>query len=482
MSGFVSDIDDAPFASVDDQAQSEFMRLMDRVESPGHNIDYQQAKLIYVYHPLGGKLAEGPITMAQSQPREIKIPNGPEELLIPAFEEEWSALGSIGADGIIKQIATLARVYGIAGIAAGNRNAPLDSPMTEDDILSDELFFNVLDPLNTAGSLILDQNPSSPNFMKPGAVTVNGTVIHPSRTIVLMNEQPLYLQWESSAFGFSGRSVFQRALFPLRTYLDIMKANQMIARKSGLLVAKMKSPTSAPNKMIQGIFGIKRRKLKMGKTGEVMGIGLDEDVQSIDLHNMEPVLRWANEKCSKDIAAADNMPAGLLEMETLTHGFGEGSEDAKQIARYIDRKRIELTPVYSFFDQIVMRRAWSESFYRGIQQAYPDEYGEVPYNTAFQMWRNSFKAVWPNLLTEPDSKKAEIERDKFSTVVALWAALSSTMDPENRANLAQWVADQINSSEKLFDSQLDFDREAMAEFMPDVSQEPHVNEVLKTTL
>lgn len=433
---------------------------------PGTSIGYQTAKQIYIFHPLGGKMAEGPITLMQSQEREISVKHGPEELLIPAFKKEAAALGRVGMDEIIKHVMTLSRIYGISALAVGNREVSLSEPLQEQDILGDNLFFNILDPLNTAGSLILDQDPASPDFLKPTNVKVRGSMVHPSRTVVLMNEQPIYIQWESSAFGFSGRSVFQRALFPLKTYIEIMRSNQLIAHKAGLLIANMKNPTSAPNRFTQGIFNIKREKLKVGASGDVLSIGETEKITSLDLHNMEPVLRMARENCIKDIAASDNMPAALIEMESLTNGFGEGTEDAKNIARYIARKRIEANPIYDYLDQIVMKRAWNEDFYVSVQKAYPDEYGHVPYNTAFHAWKNSFETEWPNLLIEPDSKKAEAERDRFATILATWGSLAPVMDPENKSALAQWVVDQVNDSESLFTSNLNFDPDKMADYMP----------------
>jgi hypothetical protein len=162
---------------------------------------------------------------------------------------------------------------------------------------------------------------------------------------------------------------------------------------------------------------------------------------------------------------AAGMPAKLLEQETMVGGMAEGTEDAKQIAQYIDRLRIEMQPIYGFMDEIVMRRAWSEAFYEALKKEIP-EYRKVPYLTAFMSWRNSFTATWPNLLTEPDSEKAKTQDVRFKSVIAMVETMSPLLDPKNKATLAMWAADQANEQKQLFTSQLILDEDAIAEYQP----------------
>src|SRR6185437_9777274 len=128
---------------------------------PGTSPSYQVCKSIFTAHPLGGKMAETPVNMAQSQNRELTVPGCPESALLPAFEREWKALGKIGAEQIIKQVTVLARVYGIASVGVGDRNSKPGEPLNLEKIADADLYFNVFDPLNTAGSLVLNQDPNS---------------------------------------------------------------------------------------------------------------------------------------------------------------------------------------------------------------------------------------------------------------------------------------------------------------------------------
>ena len=62
--------------------------MSDDIE-PGSEPGYQTCKILYLYHPVGAKLAESPVKMAQFLPREITIKTGPEETLRKAFLDQW---------------------------------------------------------------------------------------------------------------------------------------------------------------------------------------------------------------------------------------------------------------------------------------------------------------------------------------------------------------------------------------------------------
>jgi hypothetical protein len=430
---------------------------------PGSPPSYAVCKTIYVYHPLGQKIAEGPINMAQSQEREISIPGAPESRLIPAFKREWQNLGVVGADQIAKQTMVLSRVYGISTLAIGTRGGKSDDPLPLDELYKADLYFNIFDPLNTAGSLVLNQNPNAPDFQKPQLVRAGTQNWHPSRVVVMMNEQPIFIDFTSSAFGFVGRSVYQRALFPLKTFVQSMVTDQTVTQKIALLIWKAKAPSSKMDNRIMQMFGWKRQQLKGGMTGNVLQIGESEDVTSLNFQNLEGAGRFTRENVLKNIATgAGGMPARILDMETLVEGFGEGSEDAKQIARFVDGVRIDMQPIYTKLDEVVQRRAWNPDFYKGIQKEF-SEYRRVPYETAFCDWKNAFTAIWPNLLTEPDSEKAKVADAKFKTVVGLVETLAPILGPRNKAALAMWAADEANQQKELFSSPLILDEEEIVE-------------------
>ena len=77
------------------------------------------------------------------------------------------------------------------------------------------------------------------------------------------------------------------------------------------------------------------------------------------------------------------MPAKLVNSETLAVAFAEGEEDAKAIARFIDKLRESMQPLYNFFTRMVQYRAWNIDFYETVQHDFPEEYGKKSYNQAF---------------------------------------------------------------------------------------------------
>lgn len=430
---------------------------------PGDQASYELCKQIYLYHPLGAKMVDGPINIAQSQQREIVISEGPEEDVKKAFLEEWKA---IKADNLIFNLMILSRIYGIGSIVMLAAGVPPDRPIPLDQMADLDITFNILDPLNTAGSLVLNQEPNSPNFMKAGPVTVQGTQYHRSRTCVIMHGEPIYISYTTSAFGFVGRSVYQRALYPMRSFIESMRTDDLVVRKAGVLIAMMKFSGSVVDKVMQGLASIKRNMLKEAQTTNVISIGHDEKVESLNLQNTDTAMKQGRTNILENIAVAADMPAKLLNSETFAEGFGEGTEDAKMLARFIEGIREEMAPAYAYFDDIVMRRAWSPAFFETMQAKYPDEYGDKGYLQTLMQWRNSFSAEWPNLLIEPESERVKVEKVKNEALLSFVQVLLPTLDPENKARLIEWAQDNFNEQKLLFPIQLTLDTQALMSYVP----------------
>jgi len=182
---------------------------------PGDTPGYDLCKQIYLLHPLGAKIVEKPLEIAQSQKRDISIPNSPESRIKEAFEAEWKKLG---CDKAIFNHMTQSRIYGVASIAMLERGVPTSKPVDWMTLYKRDVSFNVYDPLNTAGSLVLNQDPMAMDFQHVTQIAVSGASFHRSRSRTIMNESPIYIDYVSSGFGFVGRSVYQRALFPLKSF------------------------------------------------------------------------------------------------------------------------------------------------------------------------------------------------------------------------------------------------------------------------
>lgn len=432
---------------------------------PGEEPSYELCKLIYLYHPLGQKMVEAPIRMAQFKPRDVVVPDSPEDVVKDQFLKEWEEFGT---EAHIANLATLARVYGIATVGLLHKNKDPDKEIDFWELANADVAVNVWDPLNTAGSLVLNQDPNAIDFLKWQNVRVAGKTYHRSRTCVLMNEKPIYISFTSSSFGFVGRSVYQRALFPLKSFIRSMFTDDLVATKAGVLIAKIKPPGSIIDNLISSVFGQRREMVKEAQTYNVISIGTDEEIESLNLQNIDGAMKQARDNILENIASADDMPAKILKAETFAEGFGEGTEDAEYIAKYVDQKREWMKPAYVFFTKIVQHRAWNEDFYKTIQAQYPEEYKGVDYKVAFYKWQKSFSASWPSLREEPESEKIKVDDVRLKAVIAAVQVLEPLLDPENKAVLIEWVADIFNSIKRLFPDPLELDFDALREYEPEV--------------
>jgi hypothetical protein len=435
---------------------------------PGDQPSYELCKTIWLYHPLGNKMVQSPIEMAQSQVREISIQKSPGDRVKDRFIEQWE---TDGIDEVILNVMATARAYGVASVALVTEETPPDQVIDVWKLPNMTMAYSVFDPLNTAGSLVLNQDPNAIDFMKVTTIAVSGKAYHRSRTVTMMNERPVYIAYTSAAFGFVGRSVFQRALFPLKSFVQSMVCDDLIVKKAGVFIAMLGTAGAIIDKIMQTAAGLKRLFVQQSTNGNVISIGKDEKIETLNMQNIDGAYGMARKNILENIAVSADMPAKLLNSETFAEGFGEGTEDAKHVARYIDRVRRQMWPLYRFFDRIIMHRAWTQDFFKEMQEEYPEDYGSAKYKDVFFQWQNSFQALWPSLLIEPDSEKAKTDDIRLKAVIATVQVFAPMMDPENKATLMGWAQDIINQNETLFQSPLLLDLEALANYDPQAQQQ-----------
>lgn len=442
--------------------------MCDDIE-PGADAGYQICKTLFVAHPLGGKMVETPVKLAQDKPREVVVDGAPGNHARDAFEAEWALRE---ADQYIYRTRVLSRIYGAAALLLGfvdevgaGKDEARQRPLDPWSLPDREVFLNALDPLNASGSLVLDQNPNSPTFQRVGNyVTSNGVRYHASRACVKFNGQPIYIAYNPAAFGFSGWSVYQRALFPLKSFVQTMVTDDMVSRKAGLIVAILKSTGAIVNRLVQLAAGIKRRLLREAGTDNVLSIEVDEKIESINMENIDKAMVTARGNIVKNIATAGDMPAQILEQESFAEGFGEGTEDTKNLARFVEGERREMGTLYDFLTMVCQHRAWSLAFFEAQQGLYPEVYGGMEYKQAFYMWRRGFKATWPSLLEEPESEKAKLDKVKLEGLIAVYQELGAGVDPENKQRLTAWLMDNVNEYKHLFPVGLDLDLDVLLDW------------------
>lgn len=437
----------------------------------GTPVGYQLCKLLWTVHPLGGKLVEAPVTLAQSQSRKVNVPGSIEDDLVKAFTTEWD---NLKCDQHIRDCMHLSRAYGVGAVAWGFPDLQTDKPLDDPFDIAKKagLYFNVYDPLNLSGSVVTNQNPNAPDFQKPNReITAAGQPYHPSRTQVVSHGTPVYIDYQSSSFSFSGRSVFLRVLYPMKSFLGTMKTDDMISRKAGLLIAKIKQNSSVIDGIMEKIGMLKRSLLKEAVTDEVLQVDSDDMIESLNLQNIDGAGKFARDNIIANIAAGSDVPAIIIKDEAFAEGFSDGDMDMMNVVQYIDGIRKQMAPLYAFFTRIVQYRAWNEEFFETLQKKFPDLLSGRNYKAWFFETRDLFKAEWPSLLKEPESEKVERNSKKLDAVSKIFAALNTGLDPENAARLRQWVVDSVNDMPELFTSVMEFDPEVFKDLAEEMKQQ-----------
>jgi hypothetical protein len=179
------------------------------------------------------------------------------------------------------------------------------------------------------------------------------------------------------------------------------------------------------------------------------------------MQNVDGAGNYSRTNIIKNIASAAEMPAKLVDNETLVSGFGEGTEDAKNIAKYVDGVRKDMDCLYAFFEKVCMYRAWNPELYKRVQAKYPEQWRGRSFTDAFSEWRNNYSAKWPSLLTEPASEAVKVDQIRAESTIALVQTLAPQLDPENKAVLIQWAADTLAENKQLFPHELNLDMDAL---------------------
>lgn len=450
--------------SIDTNISSELAKILDNDEiEPGSDVGYELCKLIWQFHPLGGKLVEKPIDMAMCKPRRYIVDTDPDERVVRRFEE---VLTRMAIPEKVKNFFYVSRCYGAAGIGVGTRDQSQAEPLGTFDLREEDLYINVFDPLNASGSMVTSQDPNSPQFQEPNrTLVINTQTWHKSRTLTLFHGAPIYLEFQNSAFGFTGRSVFQRCLYPLKSYISTMVANNLVAQKAGVLVAKVEQNGTIANGLMALANRAKRGMLKDAKTGGVINIGPSDNVESLNLQNVDGALKTSRDNIIADIAAAADVPAQLVREEAFAQGFSDGKEDSKAISQYIDGIRQAIQPVLNYFEQIVMYIAWNQEFYEALRNEFPDIITE-DFETTFYRWKREFRAEWQELVEESPDARRKSDKDLVDGAIQVADALVDGLDPENKAKLFMWLTDVVNSTKTYGETPLTLDEDAIADYEP----------------
>jgi hypothetical protein len=233
----------------------------------------------------------------------------------------------------------------------------------------------------------------------------------------------------------------------LAAFLVSMEVDALVLKKSGVLVAKTKPVGAAANRASHWWQRKKASDVKRSLNGNVLAIETDEDISTLNMANTADAMTTARNNVISNIATALDAPAVILQNDVLTNGFGEGKEDSKVIANFVERYRNEIEHIFEFMIPRIQELAWTEEWYASFVMANPS-YASISFQSATNHWRNNFEYKWPNYLTEPDKEKREGQERIFNAYKTLYETLQAgVQNPETRRALAQSIVDLTNNDD-----------------------------------
>lgn len=131
---------------LDSGLSSQLSKILDSEEiQPGTDVGYELCKLLWQYHPLGGKLVEKPISMAMCKQRQYSVDTDPDERVVRRFQEVWERME---VNEKIKNFFFVSRCYGAAAIGVGTTSVSCKDELPGFGLTEDDVYINVWDPLN----------------------------------------------------------------------------------------------------------------------------------------------------------------------------------------------------------------------------------------------------------------------------------------------------------------------------------------------
>ncbi|CAI3957934.1 DUF1073 domain [Commensalibacter communis] len=428
------------------------------------NLSYELCKILYVYHPLGKRLIEIPVNLSLNKKRIIKLQNDYSAELIDQFEKKWQEL-KITQN--IKRLAITSRLYGIGALFLKIKGIKDTELLDKNQKLENyEIHPVVYDAMNIAGTASNNHNIDSIDFLQLSEIVRGGEALAKDRSCILSNGDPIYIEYIESAYGYGGRSIFQNCFDLMYSYLSIIHADNAVAKKVATLIIKLNQVGSA-NRVQEGASAQKRQMLATAGNGDVVSMAVGEEAETLSMMNVDQALDTARRHIIEDIANAVDLPVILLNGQKFSGGFGEGTEDAKNIAQHVDAIREWLEPVFNFCDDFVMDLAWNFDFIDALNNENSQFYDKTllpeekqkKYNIFIQELKATFSYEFPSFLTETQSQIIESDNKKLMSIMEVFKNTYPLVDVDTKVKLICWVLDSVNELKGISDIKIDYDPE-----------------------
>lgn len=407
------------------------------------DLTYQECKSIYRYWPLGKRIASQLPNFAMSAPREIIVKDAP----VDVIEQFNKTADSVNLDKQIRKCSIYARIYGLAAMYIACENVNADKNLTQKDVISNRIAFNILDPLNIS-SVNVDQDASSMFYQKVKHITINGNInVGSRRATVVFNDIPLYLKFNPSTFSFSGASVYQNMTGLIKSWNRAIISLERMSTKAGSIIVKGKD-RSHTSGVSMGAISKNLSLIRDMQNDGIANIG-EGEVEFFQLTGMQDIDTLVNSLNTALMMALSDTPSAILLDKNLSNGFNDGSEDMKAIIMAVDNfRKLVLSPLYDFADPFVMYKAWDDEFVERIKEEYPSDYRGMSNVEIVQSWVEGFSFEWGNLYPEPEKDKIETNSAKLDLLAKAKELGANLKDVQEELNSLDIFGNDMELSEQ----------------------------------
>lgn len=305
------------------------------------SLSYKDCQNLYSYIPLAKRIVNLPIKIAINN---MNIKWGSED----EYKDE-EGLKDIDIN-YIKTLCTdyisKVRLYGYSVLLplVGPED-DVSKPLMKSEIYDKEIRYNILDPLNM--TVTIDNNPASYNFKRITSMRVNnGPLIHSNRALALNNRlNNLYLQYNNASYNYVGLSELQIS-YPLINLLatSITSMERQLIHSSLMVVEEEKGSTNVNTQAMTTQADL----LSQVKQDSVVLLRNGLKLNQFQLSNFDSIGNTID-KINNLISLSVDIPSALFCDESLSNGFGDGSNESQIVEMYLtDIRNSLIVPTMKF--------------------------------------------------------------------------------------------------------------------------------------
>lgn len=413
-------------------------------------LQYRECQNIFLYFPLGKRLASALVNFAMSAPRKISFNDMP-----PAFVDRFLEIAQeYDIENIIRRACIQTRIFGLSGLYASHSDIKPHEPLSWQNIQKGIFAFNIADPLNLAG-LEISQNPLSPAFQRVNKAFINGVRVHNNRICVLFNDTPLYLQWIDSNLNWGSASIYQNMAGIIKSWNRCVIALERMATKAGSVVYKGRDGS-----VLSGLAqNVAKKSLELIRNMQNDGAAMidkDASIEFFSLTGVEVVDSIVSQMNNLILMALSDTPSALLLDKNLAQGFGDGSEDMKTLLMCVNNFREHsLRPFYNFVDKYLLALAFNDSYLAEAMRDYKDDLPYASLSALREGIVKSFSWEFGNLYPDTEATRLDNASKTIDNLTKLKALGANNADLESALNESAIFQNEITLSAELASAEAD---------------------------